>query len=172
MDSKTRLQEMMILLYQAPRAQLFVRNSGRSTTAASVGAGGFSNFEARGRKVLLRLCIVRTQATKLFSLLGLTLAERGHSPFRQNLLRVEPPEHFDQPPDQTGPPGLMACADAGAVIAVEILVEENMVAPMGVGLELVLAAIDRPAPVLIAHEKFGQPGDDLLRDLEEIHLMA
>jgi hypothetical protein len=36
---------------------------------------------------------------------------------------------FDQTRHQSGPPGLMAGADTGAVVAVEILVEQQAVAP-------------------------------------------
>ena len=44
--------------------------------------------------------------------------------------------------DEAGPAGLMACAEPGAVVAVEVFVEEDVVAPVGIGLELFRAAVD------------------------------
>ena len=48
-----------------------------------------------------------------------------------------------------GPAGLVAGAEAGAVVAVEVLVEQQQVAPVRVGLELLDAAVHRPAAVLV-----------------------
>ena len=49
--------------------------------------------------------------------------------------------------DQAGPAGLVARAEAGAVVAVEVLVEEQQVAPVRVLLEQPLAAVDGSATV-------------------------
>jgi hypothetical protein len=49
-------------------------------------------------------------------------------------------ESVDQHRDQPGPPGLMTRADAGAIVAVEIFVKEQMVAPMRIILEPLGAA--------------------------------
>ena len=46
----------------------------------------------------------------------------------------------------------MARAQAGPVVAVKVLVEEEMVAPMGVGLERLGPPVDRPAPAFIAED--------------------
>ena len=51
-----------------------------------------------------------------------------------------------------GPAGLVARAKAGAVVAVEVLVEEDVVAPVRVVLELLRAAVDRPAALVVAQE--------------------
>src|SRR5438445_13884797 len=59
--------------------------------------------------------------------------------------------------EQGGPPRLVACADARAVVAVKIFVKENQVSPMGIGLESLRAAIERPPAVAGAQEDSGQP---------------
>src|SRR5262245_46324864 len=58
---------------------------------------------------------------------------------------------------QRGPSGLMARADSCAVVAVEMLVEQQMIAPVGIGLNLRSAAEDRAAPGRIAFEDADQP---------------
>ena len=52
---------------------------------------------------------------------------------------------LDQLGDQAGPPGLVAGAEAGAGVAIEIFVEQDEVAPVRIGLELLAIAVDRPA---------------------------
>jgi hypothetical protein len=47
---------------------------------------------------------------------------------------------------QAGPSSLVAGADACAIIAIKVFVEEDMVAPVGVGLEFLRAAKDRASP--------------------------
>ena len=51
---------------------------------------------------------------------------------------------------QRGPAGLVAGADAGAVVAVEIFVEGDQISEVRVGLKLFRAAKDRTAAVLVA----------------------
>jgi hypothetical protein len=48
---------------------------------------------------------------------------------------------------QARPARLMAGADAGAVVAVEVLVERDEAAPVRVALEDLRSAVDRAAPV-------------------------
>src|SRR5262249_60394140 len=67
-----------------------------------------------------------------------------------------------------GPAGLMARADPGAVVAVEVLVEEHEVAPVRVVLEFLGTAVDRPPPVTSAQKDAGQAAGQLGRDLPEI----
>ena len=57
---------------------------------------------------------------------------------------------------QAGPAGLVAGAEAGAVVAVEVFVEQDVIAPMRVGLELVGAAEHGTAAVLVAKKEPGQ----------------
>ena len=50
----------------------------------------------------------------------------------------------------------MAGAEARTVVAVEVLVEEDQVAPMRILLELGRPSIDRPLPIGVAQESAGQ----------------
>src|SRR5215470_4740005 len=76
-------------------------------------------------------------------------------------LGIEMPEDFDQRRHQPGPAGLVTGADAGAVVAMEIFVEQQVIPPVGIALELLGAAEHRPPPVLVAQEDAGQPIGDL-----------
>ena len=67
-------------------------------------------------------------------------------------LGVEVPENFDQRRDHPGPTGLMTGADAGAVVAVKILVEQQIIPPIGIALELLGSTEHRPMARLIAKE--------------------
>ena len=46
----------------------------------------------------------------------------------------------------------MAGAQPGAVVAVEVFVEQDVIAPMRIGLELLHAAVDRTPAMLIARK--------------------
>src|SRR5947209_10257780 len=74
--------------------------------------------------------------------------------------------------DEAGPARLVARADAGAVVAVEVLVEQNHVAPVRVALELLRVAEDRPAAVLAAQEDPREAPRELGRHLPEVQLCA
>ena len=69
----------------------------------------------------------------------------GDAAFKERL-SIHPPEYLDQFRNDPGPPGLVAGADARPVIAMEILVEEEVVAPVRIGLEFLGPAIHRPPP--------------------------
>src|SRR5687768_4110529 len=63
----------------------------------------------------------------------------------------------DQVRHQSGPAGLVVRAETGAVVAVEIFVEQQQVAPVLVVLELLRAAVDRTRAVLAAGEQADHP---------------
>src|SRR5215472_1177850 len=65
---------------------------------------------------------------------------------------IEMPKDFDQRRHQPGPAGLVTGADAGAVVAMEIFVEQQVIPPVGIALELFGAAEHRPPPILIAQK--------------------
>ena len=52
----------------------------------------------------------------------------------------------------------MAGAQAGAVVAVEILVEQDVIAEVRIGLEFLSGSESRPAAVLIAQERCERAG--------------
>ena len=60
---------------------------------------------------------------------------RGVRPQSKQPLGRHVPEDLDQRRHDSGPPGLMAGPRAGTVVAVEVLVEEQVVLPVRIGLE-------------------------------------
>ncbi len=66
----------------------------------------------------------------------------------------------------------MAGSDASAGVAVEVLVEQQVVVPMGVGLEAFVRAEDGAASVLVAQEDVGEPTREVFRDLPEGQVRA
>src|SRR5262245_61574816 len=84
------------------------------------------------------------------------LTQRGLRADPEHLLRRGGREQVHGPRDDAGPPGLVARAEAGPVVAVEVLVEQDEVAPVRVFLELAGAAVDRAAALPVAQEDAGQ----------------
>ena len=74
-----------------------------------------------------------------------------------------------EPRNDPGPSGLVARAEAGAVVAVKILIKQDEVAPVRILLELSGAAVHRTLAGLVPHEDAGQSARDLLGDLVERH---
>src|SRR4029453_3302897 len=72
---------------------------------------------------------------------------------------------------QARPAGLVTGADAGAIVAVEVLGEQEAVAPARVLLELRRSAEHRPAPIGVAQEGRGEASGDFTRHLEEGELL-
>src|SRR5262249_56373492 len=70
----------------------------------------------------------------------------------QEAMGIDVAEQLDQRCDEPRPAGLVRRSDAGAVVAVEVLEEENQVAPVWVGLELLRAAVHGPSTALVAQE--------------------
>src|SRR5271170_2636076 len=71
-----------------------------------------------------------------------------------------PAPFIDQVRRQRGPAGLVAGAEARAIVTVEMLVEQDGIAPMRIVLKLLRAAEDRPASRAIALENSDQPLGD------------
>ena len=55
--------------------------------------------------------------------------------------------------DEPGPAGLVAGADARAVVAVKIFIEEQVILPLRIGLESFRTAEHRPAAAAIFQER-------------------
>src|SRR6516162_3430855 len=81
-------------------------------------------------------------------------------------------EQVHDPGDDPRPAGLVAGAEAGPVVAVEVLVEEEAIAPVRVLLELPGAAEDGPPALPVPEERVRQAAADLLGDLEQVHAPA
>src|SRR5262245_35557874 len=74
--------------------------------------------------------------------------------------------------DERGPAGLMAGADTGAGVAVEVFMERDQVVPVRVALEVVVRAEHGPAPLGIAYEDRRESARELLRHVPQGHQAA
>src|SRR6185436_3703936 len=96
--------------------------------------------------------------------------DAGHLAEIENLPGRGRREQVHGPGDDPGPACLMARAEAGPVVAVEILVEQEEVPPVRVLLKLPGASVNRPPSTLVSQEYAGQPVCDVLRDLVQGHV--
>src|SRR5271165_2796374 len=90
----------------------------------------------------------------------------------QKLMRVNTTEDLDQLRDDAGPSGLMAGPQARTVIAVEIFVEQYVVPPQRIGLELLRASVNRPPAGFVPQEYPFQTIGYFVGDLEQVHQLA
>src|SRR6185369_3327650 len=91
-------------------------------------------------------------------------------PLTEHILRLHRSENPDQAGDQSGPSGLVAGSQAGAVVAVEIFVEENQVAPVWIVLEFSGASVDGAAAYRGAQESADETIGDFASHLKQGHL--
>src|SRR5215472_8640622 len=90
------------------------------------------------------------RARGLFALRSLRLDDRGGLAEHEGLLRRGSREEMHGPRDDPCPSSLMARAETGPVVAVKVLVKEQVVAPMRILLELPGSAVDGPPAIFIA----------------------
>ena len=83
---------------------------------------------------------------------NLYLGKGRHFAEFEHLLGAGGRKHMHAPGDDAGPAGLMAGAEAGAVVAVKVLVEREVIAPVRVLLKRAGAPVDRP-PALVVPQK-------------------
>src|SRR6516162_3247311 len=88
--------------------------------------------------------------------------ERRREPALQYGLGVDVSEVFEQTGNDSRPPGLMAGADAGPVVAVKVFVEQQMVTPIGIALKFFGAAKNRAPTGFVAQKDPRQAIGDLL----------
>jgi hypothetical protein len=74
--------------------------------------------------------------------------------------------------DQAGPAGLVAGAQAIAVIAMKIFIEQDQLAPVRVRQEQRLVAVERAAALLDAQEEADQAVGQVVGDLRQRHHLA
>src|SRR5262249_13334871 len=72
---------------------------------------------------------------------------------------------------QTCPASLVASAQSGAVVTVEVLVKQDIVPPMRILLKLRGSPVDRPASASVAEEDVRQPPREFLRHFEQRQVM-
>src|SRR6185295_410822 len=85
------------------------------------------------------------------------------------ILRCEVAEQAQERSDEPGPARLMAGPDAGAIVAMKVLVEEHEITPVRIVLEAARGAVDRPPPLRIGHEDADEPSRQLRSDFEQGH---
>ena len=62
----------------------------------------------------------------------------------QRTLRIQEAVKLDHLGHKPGPAGLMARTESRAIVAMEVLVKEDVVTPVGIGLEFLRSTINRP----------------------------
>ena len=78
-----------------------------------------------------------------------------HPPDLQEPLAVDASEELDQCRDTAGPTRLMTRANSCAVISVEVLVEQDVILPVPIGLEFLTPAVNRPTSSFVPEEDPG-----------------
>src|SRR5580704_11125878 len=79
---------------------------------------------------------------------------------------------FNEFCDQAGPAGLMAGADASAIIAVKVFIEKNQVAPMGIALKNLGSSRDRAAAVRITQEDVNEAAGNFCGNLPKVAFLG
>lgn len=102
----------------------------------------------------------------------LNFLERGLATYSQELRGIEEAKELDEFGNESCPTGLVTGAQPGTIVAMEVFVEADVVAPMRIVLELLRAAVDGSSAMRVAQENPGEPVRNLLADLEEVHQFA
>src|SRR6516225_1800842 len=90
----------------------------------------------------------------------------------QNCSRVQSCEQVEQRRDKPCPSRLMAGAKPGAILAMKVLVEQDVIPPLRVFLEFLGASVNRPPVIFIAKKDAGQAQRNLLRHLKQRHVFS
>src|SRR2546425_1916137 len=146
----TRQAESM----KSPRPRASIRYSGQcwSTAVSAPDRGVVMDAATAGRSPTL----VPTS-----TLIALIISSAGFA------MAGLAPALLEQLGHESRPAGLMARANAGTVVAVEVFIKPDEIPPVGVGLELGDAPVDRPSPVRSAQENAGQASGELSRYVPE-----
>ena len=87
-------------------------------------------------------------------------------------LGIDAAEQVEEDSDETRPPGLVAGPKSRAIVAVEVLVKEDEIAPVRIVLEFFRSSVDRASPLGIPQEDAGETTRDLLGHFKQRHLPA
>src|SRR5712692_2451203 len=90
----------------------------------------------------------------------------------EKLGRIQTTEELDQFGNKTGPAGLLARPQPSATVSVEVLVEQDVILPLRIGLEFFRTSVHRPAARLVAQENSSQPIGYFLCYFKQIHHFA
>src|SRR5258705_9490572 len=95
--------------------------------------------------------------------------ECGLSTCSQDPRGVEEAKELDEFGHESCPTGLVTGAQPGTIVAMEVFIEVDVVAPVRIRLELFRSAVDWSLAMRVAQENPGEPVRDFLADLEEGH---
>ncbi len=73
----------------------------------------------------------------------------------QGALGIQKAVKLDEFGHESGPASLMAGTEPGAIVAVEVFVEQDVIAPVGIALELLRSAVHRTLATLVAVEAWA-----------------
>lgn len=102
----------------------------------------------------------------------LNFRERALATYSQEMRGIEIAKQLDELGSESCPTGLVAGTQPGTIVAMEVLIKVDIVAPVQIVLELLRAAVDGSSSLRVAQENPGEPVRDLLADLEEVHQLA
>src|SRR5271157_5183174 len=86
--------------------------------------------------------------------------------------RVNAREQIKGARNQPRPTRLVTSSQPGAIVAVEVLVEQDVILPVGIFLELLCAPINGSPAILIPHKNLRQSAADLFRHFKQGHVFA
>lgn len=95
--------------------------------------------------------------------------ECGLSACFQRPLCIEEAVKLDEFGNEPGPAGLVTGAQPGAIVTMEVFIEEDVIAPEGILLELFRAAMGGSSASFVTQENPREPVRDLFTHLEEVH---
>src|SRR5215471_13158140 len=98
----------------------------------------------------------------------------GHYAFwsTQHVFGLEASEEIKYTGNESGPAGLVARSETCAVVSVEVLIEEDVVLPVRIVLELPGSSVDGAFSVGVTQEHAGIPTTDLSRYFKQRHVIA
>src|SRR5271157_5968256 len=104
---------------------------------------------------------------------GLVLAQKRRSPSGfKHLLWIQVAVKLDEFRHRPRPTRLMAGPQARSVVSVEVLVKQQVILPMGIGLELLHSPIHGTPALLVTKEDALQAGRYLPAHLKKVHQVA
>src|SRR5262249_42167920 len=91
---------------------------------------------------------------------------------RQEMRGVYEAEELDQPGHEARPARLVTGAEAGALVTVEVFIEQEQIAPVRIGLEFSGAPVHGTSALLVTQERTHETLPDFSSDLEQGHALA
>ena len=91
---------------------------------------------------------------------------------REYIARLYATEEVLQSSDAARPSSLMASPQAGSVVSMEILVEEDQVSPIWILLKFLRTSVYRPTGASVPEEDVRKSSREFVRHLEECHTVT